>query len=221
MIFSGFLLFCLFEKLFFEAFLRIHEIEEKIRRRAEFIVHEAFAVDFAHASDDFLDVRAGPQDIARNDGMAEADFIHAGEHRDEPAVFFGVLQRDASDLGHGFTDERAGHDGFVGEMALEEGLVRRDALDADGVFQRVEFEDAVDEEHRIAVRQNFFDFIDVKLKHEGLLMRVKRFAALLRAAAKGQKPKALYVAASPPFYSPADGFEQKAYPDLFIRAKRI
>ena len=87
--------------------------------------------------------------------MAEAQFVDACKERDEAAVFFRIEQGYAADLGHGFGDEDAGHDRFSREMALEKLFIEGRILDADGIFHRFKFDDAVYEQHGIAMRQNF------------------------------------------------------------------
>src|SRR3546814_8425114 len=59
----------------------------------------------------------------------------------------------AGGLGHRFHDQHAGHDRPAGEMPLEETLVDRNRLDRVDRAVRHERNHAVDEQHRITVRQ--------------------------------------------------------------------
>ena len=100
--------------------------------------------------------------IAGNDRAAELGGIDAGEDH-QLVVAVGDLgeQERAAGLGDGFDHEDAGHDGVVGEVALELGLVERDVFDGDDALLALDLDDAVDEEEGIAMRQEGHDLEDV------------------------------------------------------------
>src|SRR4030095_15112105 len=77
------------------------------------------------------------------------------------AVLDVVQQQDPAYLGHRLEDQDAGHDRAPRKLALEEGLVRGDVLQADGPLSLLDLQDAVDEEKRIAVRQDVQDRSDL------------------------------------------------------------
>ena len=65
-------------------------------------------------------------------------------------------------MGDGLDHEDAGHDGVVGEVALEVGLVDGDVLDGDDAFGAFDLEDAVDEEEGVAMGEDRHDLEDVE-----------------------------------------------------------
>ncbi len=60
--------------------------------------------------------------------------------------------------------QNSGHDGSVGEVAGELGLVRGDALDTNSAFSGDIFEDLVNQEEGVAMRK---DLSDISI-HENL-----------------------------------------------------
>ena len=146
----------------FRSFFRIQKIEEEIGFCLMYVPYAAFAVYFAHTTDDFLDFRFHYKYVSRKDGGAETDFIHTGEQGDESPVFFRILESDSADLGHGFTDEGARHDGMSREMALEERFIHGHAFDAYRIFQRNHVNDFIDQQHGVSMRQDFHDFFNIE-----------------------------------------------------------
>ena len=102
--------------------------------------------------------------VARNNGAAELDLVEGKEHGELAGVFEFARQEQAGELGHGFDDEDAGHDGRAGVVALEEGLVDGDVLDAHGASVAVHLDDAIDEQHGVAMGHEADDAADI---HEG------------------------------------------------------
>src|SRR5262249_8443026 len=76
------------------------------------------------------------------------------------AVFDVAQEEHRAALRHRFHDQHTRHDRRAGEMSLEELLVRGHVLDADDLLSFLELEDAVDEQHRVAMRKNFHDLVD-------------------------------------------------------------
>ena len=97
--------------------------------------------------------------VAGDDLAFEAGFVYAGE--EEEFVFFAAAFAEdgecAAGLRHGFDDEYAGHDGQVGEMALELRLVHGDVFNRGQGFHGLEGGDAVELQKRIAVGNEFLD----------------------------------------------------------------
>ena len=69
-----------------------------------------------------------------------------------------------ADLRHRLEDQHARHHRVAREVALEELLVEGDVLDADDALARLELEDPVHEQERVAVRQDLQDFADSDLQ---------------------------------------------------------
>src|SRR5581483_5403899 len=59
-------------------------------------------------------------------------------------------------------DENAGHDRIAGEVSHEVRLVRGDVLDGDNALLALDLDHAINQEKRIAMRQNRLDFGDVQ-----------------------------------------------------------
>ena len=97
--------------------------------------------------------------VAGSDGAAEAGIFDAGEDH-ELGVAIGDLaeEESAAGLGDGFDHEDAGHDGVIGEVALEEGLIDGDVFDGDDALLAFHLEDTVDEEEGVAVGEEGHDF---------------------------------------------------------------
>ena len=93
------------------------------------------------------DVDLDAELVAGDDGLAEAGVVDAGEDHELGVAVgdFGEQER-AAGLGDGLDHEDAGHDGEVGEVAGELGLVDGDVLDGDDALLALDLEDAVDEE---------------------------------------------------------------------------
>ena len=106
-------------------------------------------------------VRLDPELVAGHDGPAEAAPVDAREVEE----LLLPVRRDpeeahARDLGHRLEDQNPGHHRVAGKVSLEELLVERDVLDAHDPLARLELEDPVHEQERIAVRQCLENFGD-------------------------------------------------------------
>ena len=97
--------------------------------------------------------------VAGDDLAFEAGFVYSG--KEEEFVFFAAAFAEdgkcAAGLRHGFDDEYAGHDGQVGEMALELRLVHGDVFNRGQGFHGLEGGDAVELQKRVAVGNEFLD----------------------------------------------------------------
>ena len=143
-------------------------------------VADEFAVDCngaAHLYSAAAPVEDGDFDaelVAGCDGAAETGVFDAGEDH-ELGVAVGDLaeEESAAGLGDGFDHEDAGHDGVVGEVALEVGLVDGDVFDGDDALLALHLDDAVDEEEGIAMGQEGHDVEDVhRVAGGGLLVGI-------------------------------------------------
>src|ERR1035441_8027437 len=102
--------------------------------------------------------------VAGNDGTTEAGVVDAGEDGQLGGALcggvFGEQERRAG-LRDGFNHQNGGHDGKVGKVAGKVRLVDGDVLEGDNAGFALHFDDAVDEEKWIAVREDGHDFQDV------------------------------------------------------------
>src|SRR3954451_8161054 len=100
-----------------------------------------------------------PQLIAGYDRPAKAGLVDAAEEEELLLAIGHVAQaEDGRALRHRFDDQHAGHDRISGKVSLKELLVRRDVLQADDSLSVLDLEHAIDEQHRVAMRQQFHDF---------------------------------------------------------------
>jgi glycerol-3-phosphate dehydrogenase (NAD(P)+) len=84
----------------------------------------------------------------------EAHAIDSREEGHLAFVFLGAKQRNRTNLGQRLNDQHPRHDRIVREMPLEELLAHRNILDADSPDTVLNLYDAIDEEKRIAMRDN-------------------------------------------------------------------
>jgi glutamate carboxypeptidase len=97
------------------------------------------------------------------DRPAEFRALDSGKyHHLVVAVFYFGEQQCATRLRDGFHDQDAGHDRKSRKMSYEERLIDGDILDGDDVLFTLQFQDAVNEEKRVTVRQDFEQFVDVE-----------------------------------------------------------
>ncbi len=122
-------------------------------------VHFGNGVEFADAAPAGQQLDFKDELVAGDDLAFETGFVYAGE--EEEFVFlapaFAQNRQRAARLRHRFDDEYAGHNGQVGEMALELGFVYGDVFDGGQGFHRLEGGDAVELEKRVAVGDEFLD----------------------------------------------------------------
>src|SRR5205085_2800299 len=135
----------------------------------EFSVGANLSVDLcftAHA----LNARAGAQcshfkhqRIARNNRPAETSFFDSGKQDQLLIAVLDLTKREnGAALSQGLNHQNAGHYRRAGKVTLEIFFVDADLFNADDAFARHEFDDAIDEEERIAMRQKFLNAFSVE-----------------------------------------------------------
>ena len=103
--------------------------------------------------------------IAWDDRSAEFSFFDGSEEHDLAAsVRSERAHQDAGHLRHGLYNEYSGHNGIAGKVADEVRLVDGDILDPDYRIIRY-FNDSVDHQHGITVRQKRSDFLNIQRGH--------------------------------------------------------
>ena len=102
------------------------------------------------------------EDIARTYLLLEAGVLDAAEQRDLSFIRRHAEERDGAGLREGLDDEDARHHRILREVALEEGLVHRDALPCIGELARLVIHHLIDQEERITVRDDLLDLIDAE-----------------------------------------------------------
>src|SRR5271166_1707725 len=111
--------------------------------------------------------------VARSDWPAETRALDAGEQQQ---LFLSVWklgqQQNAARLRHGLNHQYTWHDGVVGEMSRKEWLVDGNVLDRHNTLGARDMGDTVDQQERIAMRQNPHYFFNVESK---IVATVRRF----------------------------------------------
>src|SRR5262245_31781772 len=101
--------------------------------------------------------------IAGQHGFAELGAVYPHKIHELRLVVgaeVGHTQRPGG-LCQAFDDQHSGHDRKAREVPLKEGLVDGDALDADAAFIAIHFDQAVDQQKRIAMGKQLHDARDV------------------------------------------------------------
>src|SRR5207237_3975564 len=96
----------------------------------------------------------------RNDRPPEFGFVNPHEVH-EGLAEIGILFEQAKNrtrLRHGFNRQYSGHDLGTREMAIKEWFVNSDVLERDDAFILVNFENPIDQEKRVSMRQDPHDF---------------------------------------------------------------
>lgn len=130
----------------------------------EFGVSTKLAIDLGLAAHP-LNARAGAQRlhfkhqrVAGNYRPSKAGFLNSGEEDELLIPIFDFAQREYRPaLGHRFDHQDARHDRRAGEVSLKKRFVDADLFDADDPFARCEFDDTVNQQERITMRQKFLD----------------------------------------------------------------
>src|SRR5579875_3020486 len=92
--------------------------------------------------------------VARDDRLAELGLVDPGEVRNLALPIAGLEDDRAPQLRHRLDHVDPREERVPREVTAEDRLVRRDVLVTDGPRHRLEFEDPVDENERIAMRQD-------------------------------------------------------------------
>jgi hypothetical protein len=112
-----------------------------------------------------LYARAGPQrrhlqheGVAGNYRFPEARLFDSSEEDELLIAVFNLAEReDCSTLGHRFDNQDSRHDRRARKMSLEKCLIDGHLFDADNPLTRGKFDNPVDQEKRITMRQEFLD----------------------------------------------------------------
>jgi drug/metabolite transporter (DMT)-like permease len=131
-------------------------------RRSSFLEHDLAADSYhafqhAHPAPDSYHVRLDFEDVAGMNGMPEANALDAREEGETLAVFGFRKNQDGADLGHGLGENRRWEYRVAIGRGREVAFVARHVLDADNTFIDLELRNAIDQQERVAVRQNPFD----------------------------------------------------------------
>src|SRR5207237_8035044 len=79
-------------------------------------------------------------------------------------------------------NENGPHHRRAGKMSLKKLFIRGHVLDADDALARIDFQHAVDEQHRIAMRKDLHDVGDRQRGHRYLFFASRRFSIMSRRA---------------------------------------
>src|SRR5579885_2875728 len=128
-------------------------------------VHGGLPMHLGHRRLAFAHPHLNAKLVARAHRSAKFSLFD-GSEKDQLAVpIFDLLQhKHAGYLRHRFDDKNAGHNGVIRKVSHRPRLISRDIIDADDAL-RLQLKDAIDEQHRIAVRKDVADRIDVQQWH--------------------------------------------------------
>src|ERR1700739_2301930 len=134
-----------------------------------------------------------PQLITGADRPAKFRALDSSEDHDLVAVIdnFPQQQRSAS-LRNCFHDQNARHDRQPGKVPHKERLVDGDVLDGNDPFPALQFEDAVNEQKRVAVWQNLQDLVDVEAGLRLVERRFRNRATLIHGSSQNSLKIILY-----------------------------
>ena len=106
------------------------------------------------------------QHIARNHFAAEFAAIYRHEIYQHITITQakGRPHHDGGSLGHRLDNGDTGHDRVARKMALKVGFIHRDILDAPGGCGAIDLNHFVDQQERIAMRQDALDQADIGLQ---------------------------------------------------------
>src|SRR5690349_14256049 len=98
------------------------------------------------------------QRVPRDDRSAKPGRFYTGKKRDLAVTVFKLTKgEDRSDLSQCLDLQNARHDRRTGEMSYEELFVHCHLFDADDTCPRFKLDDLVDEQERVAVREDLLD----------------------------------------------------------------
>jgi hypothetical protein len=108
---------------------------------------------------DFCDMIFEP--VARHDGLAELGVVDGHEVDQIVAAALGPRTNGARRLCHAFDDQNTRHNGIAGKVTGKMRLAGSYILQANGGIVCINFDDAVHEQKRIAMRQQLHDVPDI------------------------------------------------------------
>src|SRR5262249_39820935 len=120
-------------------------------------VHRRVGLSFADRPAYLFEQALDLKLIARLDNALEAGVVDACEESNAPAVLLLGENCDGARLRHRLDDQDARHDGSPREVATEVPLVLPHPLESDDALTGLELEHLVDQQERLAVRQNRLD----------------------------------------------------------------
>ena len=98
--------------------------------------------------------------ISGDNGMAETAFVNPGKiDQLGRSIRIAAQQQNNADLCERFDQQCSGHDGMVGEVSLEKGLIDGHILEPYHAAEAVRFDNPVYQQERVSLRQYVQDFI--------------------------------------------------------------
>ena len=138
-------------------------MKRQLRRDSVLAVDRGHGLAHAHRALLLDDLAGQLQHITGDHLLAEPCFLDAAEQGQLALVFRQGQGTDGTYLGQGLNHQHAGHHRIAGEVALELGLVGRDALDALGPLARLHIDDLVHQQERIPVGNDLLNLAVVQL----------------------------------------------------------
>lgn len=136
--------------------------EHQLSSRGELPVYCRLSVPDPNSTAHLSDLDLESQDVPRYDLPFEAHAVDPGEECELAAVLLHTQERHRTDLSQGFDDQHAGHNRMVGKMTLKKGVAHGDVLDADCPLAVFDLDDSINEQERIAVRNDLLNLSSIK-----------------------------------------------------------
>jgi hypothetical protein len=121
------------------------------------------------------------QSIPGNDRPPKTRFLDTGEeHEFLIAVCYFPQSQQRATLGQGLNHQDARHDRRTGKMPLEKRFVDADLFDTDDTLERSQFNDPIDQQKGIAMREKLLDGFGVE-------NRFHRFSTINKTGSSGRR----------------------------------
>ena len=128
-----------------------------VPRAASALAHVRRRLPATDRAADRVDLAGQGENVSRLDDALEAAVVDSREERDLAAVLLLDEDRDRAGLRHRLDDQHSGHHGPLGKVAAEPPVVGVHRSARDDAPARLELRHLVDEEERVAMREDRLD----------------------------------------------------------------
>ena len=108
--------------------------------------------------------------ITRNNRTLELNVFHAAKQSKLAAVLFRIKHGNAADLCHSLQNQHARHNRMIRKMTAKMRLHHRDILDSYCRLERLKLNNAINEQHRRAMRQDLLNLIYIQYHSYSLFL---------------------------------------------------
>ena len=169
-----------------------------VPRTASFAAHRGRRLSAADRAAHALQLACQLELVPGHDDALEAHVVDTREERELAAVLLVGEDGDGARLGHGLDHEDAGHDRTPGEVPGEVPLVLAHELARHDPDAWLELDHLVEQQERVAVREDLFDLPPPERRCVAHRARLTRSPSLPAARAGGRGPGARSTSRSRP-----------------------